>query len=138
MSESGGFSFDFMHALSGVIGALLGAGTAVVTWIVNAARMEPKLRADFEKAITMAESRIEDKIEASEKRKVEKMDALVDQFREYFEGIRRQQDEMKLNLEREFVRKTDFKEVFREFRDDLRKDFADLKTNVAKIVGNHE
>jgi hypothetical protein len=115
--ETGGF--DFWHAASGMGGAVIGAGSTLLTWIIRAARLEPKIRADLQASISAAEQRVEDKV-----------DSMAGHFNEYFEGIRRQQDEMKLNMEKEFVRKDDF----REFRDEWREAMRDLKLSIANIV----
>ncbi len=77
--------------------------------------MEPNLRADFQTSINAAEQRVEQKVEE-----------MTGHFHEYFEGIRRQQDEMKLSMEKEFVRKDDFKE----FREEWREAVRDLKSMI--------
>lgn len=56
-------------------------------------------------------------------------DLLADQFKEAFNGIRRQIDEHRLHTEEKFVRKDDFKE----FRDEYRDDMRDLKASIASI-----
>lgn len=56
-------------------------------------------------------------------------DLLVAQFKESFEGIRRQHDDHKLDVERRFMLKDDFKD----FRDEYREDMRDIKTAIANI-----
>lgn len=56
-------------------------------------------------------------------------DMLVAQFKESFEGIRRQHDDHKLDVERRFMLKDDFKDFREEYRDDMR----DIKTAIANI-----
>jgi hypothetical protein len=107
--------FDWWHAASGAAGAIIGAGSTLLTWIIRAARMEPKLSAE----ITAAERRIE-----------EKMEAEVGHFQEAFAGIRRQIDDQKLHTEINFVRKDDFKE----FRDEYRDDMREIKQSIASIA----
>lgn len=56
-------------------------------------------------------------------------DLLVSQFKESFEGLRRQHDEHKLDVEKRFMLKDDF----RDFRDEYREDMRDLKASIASI-----
>jgi hypothetical protein len=46
---------------------------------------------------------------------------LVEQFKESFDGIRRQIDEVRLSTEKEFLRKDDFREFREEYREDQRR-----------------
>lgn len=105
--QDGGF--DWWHAVSGMAGAVIGAASTLLTWIIRAARLEPIIRADFQEKLSAAEQRVEEKVEE-----------MAGHFREYFDGIRRQQDEIKLNIEKEFVRKDDFREFREEFREEMR------------------
>lgn len=57
-------------------------------------------------------------------------DLLVSQFRESFEGIRRQIDDHKLDVERRFLPKEDF----REFREEYREDMREIKASIANIA----
>jgi hypothetical protein len=57
-------------------------------------------------------------------------DLLVEQFKESFEGIRRQHDDHKLDVERRFLLKDDFKD----FREEYREDMRDIKTAIANIA----
>lgn len=127
--DSGGF--DWLHAASGIGGAILGALGSIGTLIYRAGSIEPTLRAEFKRDIDAAEKRVEEKIEG-----------MTGHFHEYFEGIRRQQDDMRLAMERDFVRKHDLKELreelrsdLREFREENRDDMSELKQNIAKILG---
>lgn len=56
-------------------------------------------------------------------------DLLVSQFKESFEGLRRQHDDHKLDIEKRFMLKDDFKD----FRDEYRDDMRDLKASIASI-----
>lgn len=56
-------------------------------------------------------------------------DLLAEQFKEAFNGIRRQIDDHRLHTEEKFVRKDDFKE----FRDEYRDDMRDLKAAISNI-----
>lgn len=126
-----GSGFDWMHAASALGGAVFGALSAIGTFLYRAGGVEPTLRADFQKSIDAAEKRVE-----------EKVDGMTGHFHEYFDGIRRQQDEIRLGMERDFVRKSDIKELrdeirgnLREFREENRSDMGELKRNISKILG---
>lgn len=130
MQGEGG-PFDWLHAASGLGGAVIGAIGSIGAFLYRAGGREPALRADFQKRVNDAEQRVEEKIEG-----------MTGHFHEYFEGIRRQQDDIKLSMERDFVRKHDLKELreelrgdLREFRDENRDDMSELKRNISKILG---
>jgi hypothetical protein len=112
--------FDWWHALSGMVGATVGAGSTLLTWIIRAARMEPTIRAE----IVAAEQRVEQKID-------DKIDQEIGHFRETLSGMREKMNEIEREADREFVRKGDFADFRRENREDMR----DLKNNVARILG---
>jgi esterase/lipase len=110
--DTGGI--DWWHAVSGMGGAVVGAGSTLLTWIVRAARMEPKINAE----IKAAEHRVEGK-----------MDEMVSHFQEAFAGIRRQIDDHKLHTETNFARKDDI----REFREEHREDMREIKQMIANL-----
>src|SRR5690242_10502146 len=119
--------FDWWHALSGMVGAAVGAGSTLLTWIIRAARMEPTIRAE----IVAAEQRVEQKID-------DKIDQEIGHFRETLSALREKINE----VERESVSRKELIELLRQNREDLltfrketREDFAELKRNVAEIVG---
>lgn len=55
---------------------------------------------------------------------------LIEQFKESFEGIRRQFDEHRLGTERDFVRKDEF----RVLREEIREDMREIKTMIQDIT----
>lgn len=122
--ESG---FEWMNAISGAVGAIFGAGSTLLTWIIRAARMEPTIRAE----IVASEQRIEKKV-------AEMMDEDRGHFRDTLSAMRE-----KINaVEREAVSREEFKEYLRQHREDFqqarqetREDFADLKRNIAEMMG---
>jgi hypothetical protein len=57
-------------------------------------------------------------------------DLLVEQFKETFDGIRRQIDEHRYYTEKDFLKKEDFKD----FREEYREDMRDLKASIAGIA----
>lgn len=57
-------------------------------------------------------------------------DLLVEQFKETFDGIRRQIDEHRYYTEKDFLKKEDFKD----FREEYREDMRDIKTAIANIA----
>lgn len=65
---------------------------------------------------------------------IKKMDdsreTLVDQFKESFDGMRRQIDEHRYYTEKDFLKKEDFKD----FREEYREDMRDIKTAIANIA----
>lgn len=58
-----------------------------------------------------------------------RVDLLVEQFQESFNGLRRQIDNDRLYTEREFMRKEDF----RDFRDEYREDMREIKEKIDGI-----
>lgn len=119
--------FDWWHALSGMVGATVGAGSTLLTWIIRAARMEPTIRAE----IVAAEQRVEQKID-------DKIESEMGHFRETLAGIREKINE----VERETLPREEFREFLQQQREDLladrkerREDFAELKRNIAEIMG---
>lgn len=123
--------FDWWHALSGMVGATVGAGSTLLTWIIRAARMEPTIRAEIVAAEQRVEKATEDKIEE-----------LVGHFQEAFAAIRQQINTQALELERDFMRKRDYealreedRKAFERFQDRYFKEFDDLKRNISEIVG---
>lgn len=142
MQEAGG-GFDWQHALAAVAGSIIGGIASFAAVIYRAGGKEPTIRADFQRYLNEAEHRVDDRIDAAEKRVEAKVEDMTGHFHEYFEGIRRQQDDMRLAVERDFVRKSDLKELreemrgdLREFRDENRDDFTELKRNISKILGD--
>ena len=55
---------------------------------------------------------------------------LIDQFKEAFDGLRRQMDEHRFYTEKDFMKKEDFRDFREEYRDDMR----DLKASIAQIA----
>jgi len=122
--ESG---FDLWHALSGGIGALVGAGSTLLTWIVKAARMEPSIRAE----IVASEQRVEQKVS-------DKLEEEIGHFRDTLAGLREKINE----VEKQGLPRNEFNDYRREslaaferFQDRYFKEFDDLKRNIAEIVG---
>jgi hypothetical protein len=121
--ESG---FDLMHAISGGIGAVVGAGSTLLTWVIKAARMEPSIRAE----IMAAEQRVEKKVD-------DKFDEEIGHFRDTFEALRQKISD----VEREAMPREEFndyrkeaREGFERFEDRYFKQFDDLRKNIAEIV----
>lgn len=117
--------FDWMHALSGAAGAVFGAVSAVLTWVIKAARMEPTIRAE----IAASEVRIRQEVD-------DKVDAEISHFRTTLTTLR---DKI-MQVEHDAMSKEDFKEFCRQHREDFqqarqetREDFAELKRNIAEI-----
>ena len=152
--QDAGGGFEWSHALSALGGGLVTAIGAAIGWIYKAGGREPTIRAAFTAAIGDAEKRVEDKIDAvkddletkidqAEKRGEEKVEAIVGHFHEAFSGIRQQMNDNALEVEREFLRKEDYKalrnedrDAFTRFEERFFKQFDDLKANIARIIGD--
>jgi hypothetical protein len=119
--------FAWWIALSGMVGATVGAGSTLLTWIIKAARMKPTIQAE----IIAAEKRVETKID-------DRIGSEMGHLRETLSGIREKINE----VERESLPREEFKEFMRQHREDVkvdreerRQDFAELKRNIAEIMG---
>lgn len=129
--------FDWMHAASAGVGTIAGAASTILAWVIRAARLEPKLMA----RIAAAEARMDQKIIAAEKRNEMKIDEENGHFRETLHGIREQINK----VDRNAITRDDLKQLREEYREDFsrhrqesREDAAELKRNIAEIVGQHK
>jgi hypothetical protein len=130
--QDAGGSFEWGHVMSAFGGGIITAMGAAIGWIYNAGGKRPSLKIEFQKSLSEAEERIEAKIDIAEKNAESKVDDMAEKFQESFNGIRRQIDDNRLHTSENYVRKEDF----REFRDEYREDMRDLKSNIAKILGD--
>jgi len=113
--------------LSGLGGLLFG----IWRWGRRSAQHDQRVRSDYDTKISGLREETRNSMASYEKSATARNDSLVDQFKESFEGIRRQLDEHRLDTEKRFLPKDDF----RDFRDEYREDMRDLKRNVAEILG---
>ncbi len=115
--------------LSGLGGLLLGVWRAGR----KSAKREQAVKDDYTAKIGVLEDDMNAALTAHEKASRLRLEALVEQFKESFNGMRRQIDDERLHTEREFMRKEDFKD----FREEYRQDMRDIKESI-KDLGNHK
>lgn len=108
--------------LSGVGGLLLG----VWRWGRNSAEHEQTIKDDYNAKIDKLRDDMNASHQAYEKSATARNDLLVEQFKESFDGIRRQIDDNKLDTEKHFLRKEDFGDFRKEYREDIRAIFEKL------------
>jgi hypothetical protein len=109
-------------AASGFAGLLVG----VWRWGRSSALFEQQLLECFAKVEEMRAA-----LKKVETENDERLDLLVEQFREAFSGIRRQVDDNRLSTEKDFLRKDDFKD----FREEYRADIRELKRCISDVKG---
>lgn len=121
ITMQGGFS-----VLSGAGGFLYG----LFRWGRKSAKDEQAVKDDYSTQIRALREEVRTEMAAHAKKADAGNDLLVSQFKESFEGLRRQQDDHKLDVEKRFLLKDDF----RDFRDEYREDMRDLKASIATIA----
>ncbi len=110
-------------ALAGGIGGLF---LGVWRWGRSSAQADQAVKDDYDAKIAEVRKEM-----AAHVQKVDDgNDLLVSQFKEAFEGIRRQIDEHRYYTEKDFLKKEDFKD----FREEYREDMRDLKASIAGIA----
>jgi hypothetical protein len=127
---AGNDGFEWFNAIISGISALVGAVSGIIAGTWRVAQIEPRLEKGFQARLSEAELEMRDKIALHEKASMTRTEALVDQFRESFAGMRRQLDEHRLHTEQEFMRKEDF----RDFRDEYREDMRELKESMKELA----
>lgn len=108
-------------ALWGIVGVVVG----IWRWGRNSALAEQAVRDDYMARI----DEMKTTLLASEAAHDDRLTDLIDQFKEAFNGIRRQIDDSQLHLEQHFVRKDDFMEMRKEIREDMR----DIKRSLSEM-----
>ena len=109
--------------VSGLAGLLVGAWK----WGRGSAQAEQALKDDYNGKITKLRDEVRATMTSHAQKADEGNDLLVSQFKESFDGIRRQHDEHRIDVEKRFMLKDDF----REFREEYREDIRDLKALIA-------
>lgn len=110
-------------ALSGGIGGLF---LGVWKWGHSSAAAEQAVK----NQITALREEVRKEMAAHVQKIEDGHDELVNHFEESFNGIRRQHDDHKLDVEKRFMLKDDFKD----FREEYREDMRDIKTAIANIA----
>ncbi len=119
-----GISFG-ASLISGAVGMIAGvwrAGRA-------SAKREQEVKDDYDSKIRALGDEMRKAMADHEKASEGRVDLLVDQFQESFNGLRRQIDSDRLHTEREFMRKEDF----RDFRDEYREDIREIKAKIDNV-----
>src|SRR3954463_9403508 len=104
-------------AASGVAGAIAGAWK----WGRKSAQHEHKVKNDYEGKIAAVRDEVRTDMASFEKTANVAREDLVDQFQESFSGLRRQIDEHRFYTEKDFMKKEDFRDFLKEYREDQRR-----------------
>mgnify|MGYP001610691076 CR=1 FL=1 len=118
------------QAVTSMVSALGGILVGVWRWGRRSAEKEQEMRDDYEAQIDSLSDELKSALSTSEKAGQARLEMLIGQFKESFEGIRRQFDDHRLATEKDFLRKDDFKE----FREEFRQDMRDLKSKLDNIA----
>lgn len=110
-------------ALAGAVGGLF---IGVWRWGRSSALAEQSVATQFAKL----REEVRDEMATHIQKITDGHDGLVSHFEESFNGMRRQHDDHKLDVEKRFMLKDDFKD----FRDEYREDMRDIKTAIANIA----
>lgn len=113
----------FLVVLAGGI-----AGAFTTTWRLG--RNSAKAENSVDKKISALREEMRTAMAAHVQKSESSRETLVDQFKESFDGMRRQIDEHRYYTEKDFLKKEDFKD----FRDEYREDMRDIKTAIASIA----
>lgn len=119
-----------MGAGVSLLSAVGGAFVAVWRWGRQGALDEQKVKDDYDAKIAELRDEVRKDMSAHAQKIDEGNDLLVAQFKETLDGIRRQHDDHKLDVEKRFLLKDDF----RDFREEYREDMRDLKKSIADIA----
>jgi hypothetical protein len=121
---------DWQHvALQAGLSLLSGAGGmffGIWKWGRRSAQQEQAVKDDYNEKIDGLREQMRASMADYAKAADAKNDLLVEQFKESFEGIRRQIDDHKLETERFFFRKEEFNSFREEYRQDMRRIFDKL------------
>lgn len=127
MAMSGGDWVEIaIKALAALAGGIVGIFVAVWKWGRDSAKAEQAVK----NQITALRDEVRTEMAAQATKSEARTDLLVEQFKETFDGIRRQIDEHRYYTEKDFLKKEDFKD----FREEYREDMRDLKASIAGIA----
>lgn len=116
-----------LTGIAGIAGGLYGAGRRSV-------QREQKTKDDYDGKIATLRDEVRGTMTSHAQKVDEGNDLLVSQFKESFDGIRRQHDEHRIDVEKRFMLKDDFKE----FREEYREDIRDLKALITAIAARKQ
>jgi preprotein translocase subunit SecA len=100
-------------------------------WGRNSVLHEQRLRDEFNDKMEAFSKEVRTAMANQQQAQEDRLDGLVDQFKETFVGLRRTIDQTALDNEKRFFPKDDF----RAFREEYREDMRDLKKQVGAING---
>lgn len=114
-------------SLASLIGGIF---LGVWRWGRYSATSEQAVKDDYDEKIKQLREEMRTAMAEQAKQSAERTDDLVHQFKESFDGIRRQMDDHRFYTEKDFMRKEDFRDFREEYRDDMR----DIKAAIASIT----
>ena len=127
---SGEYTDVAIKAGISLVSALTGAFIAVWKWGRDSATSDQSVKDDYNAKIAELREEMRQAMAGRSQKHDASQDLLTAQFKESFDGIRRQIDEHRYHTEKEFLKKEDFKD----FRDEYREDMRDLKGAIAGIA----
>lgn len=110
-------NLEWAHAIAAIIGAAVGVVGSVFGFGWRMGRIEGRLEAKFSAQMAGTEKRIEDHI--------------VTPFNETLKGMRQKINDVELETERHFLKKDEFDDFRKEYREDIR----DLKSLISMGKG---
>lgn len=119
-----------LHGGTSLVSSIGGLLFGVWKWGRKSAREEHAVKDDYTTKINALREEVRTDMAAHALKIDSGNDLLVSQFKESFEGLRRQHDDHKLDVEKRFLLKDDF----RDFREEYREDMRDLKASIAGIA----
>jgi hypothetical protein len=118
-----------IEAASSLVSGIFGAAVWIWKRGRSSAKTEQASRDDYNAKIYALREEVRKDMASHALKADDGNDLLVSQFKESFDGLRRQHDDHKLDVEKRFMLKDDFREFREEYRDDMR----DLKASIANI-----
>lgn len=118
------------QAFTYVLSSSFGLGLGIWRWGRKSAENERAVKDDYDAKINASREEMRKEMAARALQSDAGNDLLVSQFKESFEGLRRQIDEHRFYTEKDFLKKEDF----RDFREEYREDMRDLKASIASIT----
>lgn len=100
------------------VSSLVGAGVGIWKWGRSSAGAEQAIKDDYKGRIDTLRDEVRAQMAQYEKNASARNDLFVEQFREAFDGIRRQIDNNLLDAERRFLSKPEFDRFYTEYRKD--------------------
>jgi hypothetical protein len=103
--------------VSGLGGLLIG----VWKWGRSSAQKEQAFKDELRIEVAALREEVRDDMTSHAQKVDDGNDLLVSQFKESFEGLRRQHDLLALDVEKRFLPKDDFRDWLKEYREDQRR-----------------